>query len=146
MTALDVFNVLPIRDRGTVASPFYSHPYGGISRDIVVSRDGFARFFELDSLDMALVDGFAGSSMKLYDTLFDDWCEACGYAFLSQHGKITYSITMISRDHTRVGELLQIAPYLWEGNDNCDPHGIDRPIVDFSDGTGVWKGPGKGGN
>lgn len=127
MTALDVFNVLPIRDRGTVASPFYSHPYGGIGRDIVVDRAGFMRFFELDEYDMVAVDSFAGQNMKLYDTLFDDWCEACGYAFLHPAGRITYRITMISRDHTRVGELLQIAPYLWEGNDDCAPHGIERP-------------------
>lgn len=34
--------------REPVASPFYLHPYGGVGRDIYVSREGFARFFEME--------------------------------------------------------------------------------------------------
>lgn len=38
--------------REPVASEFYSHPYGGIARDIYVSREGFARFFEMDPTEV----------------------------------------------------------------------------------------------
>ena len=117
------------REREVVASPFYSHPYGGVARDIAVTREGFMRFFELDEHELSLGEGFPG--VKVYDTFHDDWAESYG-CILMEPTRLIYRITVINRDHTRVGELLQIAPYLWEGNDDCDPHGIERP-------TNVWE-------
>ena len=87
------------------------------------------RFFELDEHELSLGEGFPG--VKVYDTFHDDWAESYGY-ILMEPTRLIYRITVINRDHTRVGELLQIAPYLWEGNDDCDPHGIERP-------TNVWE-------
>lgn len=119
---------LPQRiERQPVASPFYCHPYGGIARDIYVTREGFIRFFELDEFDIAIAEAFAGQGQKMYDKLPDDWTEVCGYINLLPSGKMTYRIDFISRDPQRISELLAIAPYLWKSNDDCDPHGIERP-------------------
>lgn len=120
----------PVRE--PVASPFYAHPYGGIARDIAVSKEAFARFFEwsLAEVDFAMmcVQGHGG---KVID-IFDEWAESLGYIDES-NGKRTYMITIINKDHSRVGELLKIAPYLWQESgqvldeDDCDPHGMERP-------------------
>ena len=143
MTALDTFNVLPLRDREPIAGPFYAHPYGGIARDISVSKEGFARFFEwsLAEVDFAMmcVQGHGG---KVIDT-FDDWSESLGYID-ETNGKRTYMITIINRDHSRVGELLKIAPYLWHESgqvldeDDCAPHGIERPKLELVEDDFYW--------
>jgi hypothetical protein len=75
----------------TVASPFYSHPYGGIGRDIVVSREGFMRFFEWDEWTMQYAEAFHG---KVVDCTPRDWSELLGY---HDHGK--WVITVIDRSH-----------------------------------------------
>lgn len=129
MTALDVFNAIPIKTREPVASPFYSHPYGGIARDISVSKEAFARFFEwsLAEVDFAMMV-VQGAGGKVIDT-FDEWSESLGYidGSKTQH---SYMITIIDRHPDRVKDLLQIAPYLWNGSDDCNPHGIERPEHD----------------
>lgn len=136
MTALDVFNVLPMQDRGNVASPFYPHPYGGIGRDISVTREGFKRFFDIDEGHMCLAESFGLG--KVIDEMTDDWTECVGY--VNSNPQLTkYEITVIHKHGTRVSELLQIAPYLWEGNDDCDPHGIERPQDPII--WGDYKGP-----
>jgi hypothetical protein len=75
----------------TVASPFYSHPYGGIGRDITVSREGFMRFFEWDEFMMDFAEQFHG---KVVDQTPRDWSELLGY---HDHGK--WVITVINRSH-----------------------------------------------
>lgn len=135
---MSITNDLPFPDhleRKPVASPFYAHPYGGIARDIHVTREGFMRFFELDEFDMQFAEAFAGQGQKMYDKLPDDWTEACGYIGLHPGGRMTYRIDFISKHPKRVSELLAIATYLWEGIggvetlDDCDPHGIPRPMM-----------------
>lgn len=78
-----------------VAGDFYKHPYGGIARDISVTRDGFMRFFELDEIGMKLVyhPDFYG---KVLDRMFDEG-EALGYRG-HHHGIETWTITII--DHS----------------------------------------------
>jgi hypothetical protein len=91
------------RPQETVASPFYSHPYGGIARDIQVTREGFMRFFELDELGMKLVyhPDFYG---KILDRFFDNG-EAVGYRGHNR-GIDVWVITIINRSH---GALMQHA-------------------------------------
>ena len=129
-SVLHEFWEAPVRE--PVAGPFYAHPYGGIARDISVSKEGFARFFEwsLAEVDFAMmvVQGMGG---KVIDT-FGEWDECLGY-LNEVKGKRAYMITIINRHPARISELLAIAPYLWENSeedpdeDSCDPHGIERP-------------------
>lgn len=108
--------------REPVATPFYAHPYGGIARDISVSREGFMRFFEMDDYALSLGEAFAGG--KVVDQFPSNDYELVGYIGIKRN-QFTYDITVIHRSSQRISELLQIAPYLWQGNDDCDPHGIE---------------------
>ena len=110
-----------------VAGKFYSHPYGGIARDICVSKEGFARFFEwsLAEVDFAMMV-VQGNGGKVIDES-GEWTESLGYIVESNDRRM-YMITMITMKPERVCELLQFAPYLWEGNDDCAPQGIERPV------------------
>jgi hypothetical protein len=83
----------------TVASPFYSHPYGGIARSIKVSRDGFMRFFELDELGMKILyhQEFNG---KIIDRRLDN------HELLGYHDRGKFTITIV--DHTH-GALMRHA-------------------------------------
>lgn len=129
MTAFDTFNVLPLRGREPHASVFYQHPYGGIARDIFVTRDGFMRFFELDEFEMEIAEAFAGQG-KVFDWMHDGWSETLGYINLHQGGRMEYLITIIQSAHSDVSRLLAIAPYLWKTEgDECNPRGIPRPVV-----------------
>ena len=69
---------------------FYPHPYGGIARDIPVTREGFKRVFEWTDFEMDFADREMG---KVIDRFFDNH-EILGYHC---HGK--YSITIINRTH-----------------------------------------------
>jgi len=112
---------LPQRmERELIASPFYAHPYGGIARDIAVTKEGFARFFEwsLAEVDFAMMV-VQGNGGKVIDT-FDEWAESLGY-IVESDGKRTYMITIINRDHSRVSQLLKAAPYLWQEKGAVDP-------------------------
>lgn len=77
-----------------IASEFYRHPYGGIARDISVSRAGFMRFFEIDEIGMKLVyhPDFYG---KVLDRMFDEG-EAVGYRE-HRRGIEHWTITIIDR-------------------------------------------------
>lgn len=111
-------DLIPFPDhiqREVVAGPFYCHPYGGVARDIDVTKEGFARFFELDVDAMELAsDPDSTWFGKIIDQM-NEWTECCGYRG-RKHGEITYSITIIEHGHSRVHDLLAIAPYLWGAN------------------------------
>lgn len=89
-----------------VASKFYTHREGGIARDIYVSREGYARFFEIVEPDQI-------EDYWLHAEMHDHWTTCFGRVTGSE-----YRITIISHDHSRVSELLDIAPYLWKGSDD----------------------------
>ena len=93
-------------------SPFYCHPYGGIGRDIRVTREGFARFFEIDPNEVSWMQ----ANMKIIDVMLP-MSELLGYKLMNLDGKEEYSITIVEHSHSRVSDLLAIAPYLWEGTD-----------------------------
>lgn len=78
-----------------VAGEFYKHPYGGIARDIHVSKEGFARFFEwsLAEVDFAMLVSNGG---KVIDDLSDNH-ECLGYVHQNPHGRRDYMITIIDR-------------------------------------------------
>ena len=78
-----------------VASDFYQHPYGGIGRDIWVSREAFARFFDhspeyIDDLPV---------NMKLFN-ITGSLYEMLGYRQQDRiDGPISYRIVFIDRTH-----------------------------------------------
>lgn len=76
-------------------SDFYRHPYGGIARDIFVTREGFMRFFNLREDSILIAESFAGQG-KLYDTVSETH-ETMGYINLFPGGKMTYMVTIIDR-------------------------------------------------
>ena|SRR5688572_372359 len=78
-----------------VASEFYKHPYGGIARDISVSREGFMRFFQLDEQEMLIAESFAGHG-KVFDTFANEH-EYFGYINLFPGGRLSYIIVIIDR-------------------------------------------------
>jgi hypothetical protein len=78
-----------------VASEFYKHPYGGIARDIFVTREGFMRFFELEELAIVIAESWAGQG-KVFDSFTDDH-EYFGYIHLFPGGRLSYTITIIDR-------------------------------------------------
>jgi hypothetical protein len=78
-----------------VATDFYRHPYGGIARDIFVTREGFMRFFELEELAIVIAESWAGQG-KVFDSLTDDH-EYFGYINLFPGGRLSYTITIIDR-------------------------------------------------
>jgi hypothetical protein len=93
-----------------IATPFYQHPYGGIARDVLCSREGFARFFEHS---VEYIDDLPFNT-KVFDVL-EPWTECLGYKIMSRrNGPMQYRITVIERGHSRVGKLFRIAPYLWD--------------------------------
>lgn len=101
-----------------VASRFYTNTMGGIARDIWVDEEAFIRFFELVPWHLVqLKQGYWPHIQKHHG-----WDKMIGSVSGSR-----YRITFISGSPQRVSELLQIAPYLWQGSDDCDPHGIERP-------------------
>jgi len=73
------------------ASDFYKHPYGGIARDVFVSREGFMRFWSLDESEMARIDSYNFNG-KIVDQKPSDDFELLGY-----HNNGKYSITIIDR-------------------------------------------------
>lgn len=89
------------RERESVAGPFYQHPYGGVARDIFVSREGFARFFQRtpESVDRLR------KNCKTLDYAEDlghpyEWVEILG--MVGQEipgGPCTYKITFIDFRH-----------------------------------------------
>ena len=84
--------------RQPAPSPFYPHPYGGIARDIPVTREGFARFFELDvdAMEMAECDGSIWYG-KVIDITHDTG-ECLGYR--GRHrDQTTYVITILNQTH-----------------------------------------------
>ena len=89
----DIKNYVPPRERKPAASSFYNHPYGGIARDITVTREGFMRFWELDEYQMAQIESYHFNG-KVCDVQPSYFYELLGYL---DHGK--YSITIINRTH-----------------------------------------------
>lgn len=78
-----------------VASEFYKHPYGGIARDISVTREGFMRFFELEEQGMLIAESWAGQG-KVFENFGDDH-EYFGYINLFPGGRLSYTIVIIDR-------------------------------------------------
>lgn len=78
-----------------VAGAFYRHVYGGIARDIYVSREAFQRFFELTDAEMNVAAYFAGKSADV----LEDEHELVGYIYKSwpAPGQWMYRITIIDR-------------------------------------------------
>ena len=75
---------------------FYPHPYGGIARDIPVTREGFARFFELD-VDAMELDSSSMWFGKIIDIIHDTG-ECLGYR--GRHrDQTTYVITILNQTH-----------------------------------------------
>lgn len=110
-----IINYTSPRPPQEVASAFYQHPYGGTARDIWVSREGFARFFE-DSVECVDLMGLINRNTKSYDVVFDNG-EALGYILQDRaDGPISYRITIINRGFNP-----------WK--DACDPHGIPRAEI-----------------
>ena len=105
------------REREPIAGPFYLHPYGGIARDISVTREGFMRFFELEEQGILIAESWAGQG-KLFDEFHEDG-ETMGYIGLLPGGEMTYSVTIIKNTLKDVNKLLEIAPYLWEGRQSA---------------------------
>jgi hypothetical protein len=85
-----------------VATPWYLHINGGWARDIYVSREGYARFFEINDTN-EIENWYLREWAKLSDK-----CEALGLVHDGQ-----YRITMI---------FYNFNP--WQ--DMCNPHGIER--------------------
>ena len=96
-TALSIMDREPFPHHQTepIASEFYKHPYGGIARDISVTRDGFMRFFDVTEFDIKMAEAFAGQG-KIYDTVEENH-ETLGYINLLPGGKMTYFVTIIDR-------------------------------------------------
>jgi hypothetical protein len=92
----DIKNYVPPRERKPAASPFYNHPYGGVGRDITVTREGFARFFE-DSVECVDFMGLINPNTKSYEVL-GDTTECLGY-ILKDGERTEYSITIINRTY-----------------------------------------------
>ena len=96
-----------------VASDFYLHPYGGVARDIEVSRTGFMRFFDLDEIGMKLVyhPDFYG---KVLDRMYD-YGEALGYRG-HRRGVETWSITIIDHSGAAIRKHLERVggPFVFE--------------------------------
>ena len=70
-SAMDSVQIRQTLPRETVQ---YRHPYGGLARDVYVTRDGFARFFDIP---VEYVDEMP-VNMKCMDRFFDN-VEVCGY-------------------------------------------------------------------
>lgn len=84
-----------------IAGPVYHHPYGGFARDILVGRDGFARFFKRspEYIDML------PCNQKIFN-VFDEGCEMIGMKLLHHRfDKVQYVITFIEH---REGSLAKI--------------------------------------
>src|SRR5678815_5898254 len=76
------------------ASEYYAHPYGGIARDIWVTREGFARLF---GHSLEYVDSLH-CNMKVFDDM-QVMCETLGYKQQYKiDGPITYRVIFI--DHS----------------------------------------------
>ena len=77
------------------ASDFYLHPYGGIGRDIQVTKEQFARFWELDDYTVERIP----PNTKWFDVLHEK-TEILGYRLVTwSFGQktSTYRITIIDR-------------------------------------------------
>jgi hypothetical protein len=102
-----------LQDQQPLHSAFYRHPYGGIARDIHVTRIQFARFFGVsveyvDSVEFnmkCLDDNFPGGETLGYKIKTWEWRD--GHK-LSQ---ISYRITVITYDYARIAKILDI---YWE--------------------------------
>ena len=81
------------RESLTVASDYYTHPYGGIARDIYVTREGFARFFEHS---VEFIDDMP-YNIKLFDDFHPGLIETYGYICEAFNGNITYRITILDQ-------------------------------------------------
>ena len=73
---------------------FYPHPYGGIARDIPVTREGFKRIFEWTDYEMDHAEREMG---KVIDR-FHDNAEVIGYVGHC-FGKRHFTVTVINRTH-----------------------------------------------
>jgi len=72
-------------------SPTYHHTYGGTAQDVYVSREGFARFFEVSLHD---VDNMAVNT-KWFDVM-EAKSECLGYKIQEKRGDpFKYRITII---------------------------------------------------
>ena len=105
--------------RKPVASSLFVHQDGGIARDIYVSEEGFRRFFD-DMSDGQF--GRAKSGYNPYVEVYGGWTKCLG---IVEDGGTKFRIRIIEHSHSRVGQLLGYAPYLWpeEGD-----HGIRASI------------------
>ena len=85
----------PKRVSKSNAGEFYRHPYGGIARDVLVSREGFARYF---NHSVEYIDN-EPMNMKLFDD-FHEKCETYGTKMQDgRDGRIQYRITHIDHTH-----------------------------------------------
>lgn len=98
------------REREPVATPFYSHPYGGVARDIFVSREGFARFFEIDPSELDWVEcnlktfdvigtGFEILGYKIQDAEHRYWHQEDLRWVWNHEAPIQYKIVFINYSH-----------------------------------------------
>lgn len=89
MSASHAINHVTVRHSPTKEIHAYQHPYGGIARDAWVSKEGFARFFELPIFvveDMPV-------NMKVIDKTEDN-VEMLGY-ILEYNDVKYYRITVV---------------------------------------------------
>ena len=69
----------------------YHHTYGGMAQDVYVSREGFARFFEVSLAEVDRMD----INCKWYDVM-DAKSECLGYKIQEKRGDpFKYRITII---------------------------------------------------
>lgn len=111
--------------RETVASDFYPHPYGGIARDVCVTRDGFMRFFELDDHALSLCEAFPDG--KVIDQFPGDAHELIGYIGTTRT-TLTYTVTVVDRSWKTHDKFLDSVQAALE--EVCPPRGIPRPEWD----------------
>lgn len=85
-TLMDHVKIRPHQSREVYS---YQHPYGGIAKDAWVSRDGFARFFDIP---VDYVDQLP-TNVKAFDRFWDNF-EVCAYV-MDICGQKYYRITII---------------------------------------------------
>lgn len=103
------------RSQAQDVSDFYPHIYGGMARDIYVTREQFARFW---SHSVEYIDALPFNS-KVLDQM-EPGGESLGYKISDRYGPTKYRLTIINYSHN---------VWVMPEKDVCEVHGIPRPAL-----------------
>lgn len=118
-------NLPEFRPQEPVAGEFYRHPYGGVGRDISVSREGFARFFEFELFELLEFGNYYG---KCADRLEENH-ELIGYRG-HRYGHDTWTITVIDRTyHGRIRYMEQEIKKIQQAHPDYEPSWVIGGVV-----------------